>query len=481
MPANQRPFLKLSDLSNQVNRVLELNFGSRRYWVLAEISNLNFSKQRGNYYLECIEKAEDNIDIRARIAAIIWSTDYSKVVAFENQTGQKFTDGIQLLIEVSINYHPVYGLKLRIHDIDPAYTIGALEKQRQDTIQRLLTECSDSVKQQGNHFFTKNKSLLLPRVIQRIAVLSSSSAAGYEDFKQLLFNNEFGYTFFLDSYYSLVQGEQNAAALHNKMLEIFRSGKNYDVLVIIRGGGSQTDFLIFDQFEMGKIVAKFPIPILTGIGHQKNQTIVDLMAHTANTSPSKAAEFIVAHNRKFETELISLQQRIIIRSQQRISTAFQSGAQMHSQIVNRTRDLIGNQHKKLGLLNQSVISSSGNHISLQKNYLLNITSNLLVKPRIKIAAEKNQLKHLLPRIEHSGIRLVKSYHASLQNSISMIRAMTPANILKRGFAIVKFNNEIITDAGEIKKGDEISIILSGQQIEAAVQSKKSYDGKEFDV
>jgi exodeoxyribonuclease VII large subunit len=481
MPVNQHSVLKLSDLSHQVNRVLELNFGSRRYGVLAEISNLNFSKQRGNYYLECIEKAEDNIDIRARIAAIIWSTDYSKVVAFENQTGQKFRDGIQLLMEVSVNFHPVYGLKLRIHDIDPAYTIGALEKQRQDTIQRLLTECSDFVKQQGDQFFTKNKSLPLPKVIQRIAVLSSSSAAGYEDFKQLLFTNEFGYTFFLDSYYSLVQGEQNAAALHNKMLEIFRSGKDYDVLVIIRGGGSQTDFLIFDQFEMGKIVAKFPVPILTGIGHQKNQTIVDMMAHTANTSPSKAAEFIVAHNRKFETELISLQRRIIIRSQQRISTAFQSGAQMHSQIVNRTRDLINNQHKTLRLLNQSVISSSEDLIGIQKNFLMNTISHLLVKPRIKIAGERSHLKHLLPRIENSGIRLLKSYQASLQNSISMIRAMTPANILKRGFAIVKFKNEIITDADKVEKGTEISIILSGQQIDASVQSKKPYDGKEFDV
>lgn len=481
MSVNQRQFLKLSDLSNQVNRVLELNFGSRRYWVLAEISNLNFSKQRGNYYLECVEKAEDNIDIRSRIAAIIWSTDYSKVLAFEKQTGQKFQDGIQLLIEVSVNFHPVYGLKLRIHDIDPSYTIGALEKQRQDTIHRLLSECSDSIKQAGNQFITTNKLLQLPAVIQHIAVLSSSSAAGYEDFKQLLLNNEFGYTFYLDSYYSLVQGEQNAAALHNKMLEIFRSGKKYDVLVIIRGGGSQTDFLIFDQFEMGKIVAKFPIPILTGIGHQKNQTIVDMMAHTANTSPSKAAEFIVAHNRKFETELISLQRRIIIRSQQRISSAFQSGAQLHSLIVNRTRDLITNQQKVLRFLNQSVISQSANLISIQKNFLINTTSNLLVKPRIIIAGEKNLLKHMIPKIENSGTRLIKSQQSSLQNSISMIRAMTPANILKRGFAIVKYNNEIVADADKIEIGKSISIILSGQEIDATINSKKPYNGKEFDV
>ncbi|RYF92166.1 MAG: hypothetical protein EOO02_25160, partial [Chitinophagaceae bacterium] len=147
----------------------------------------------------------------------------------------------------------------------------------------------------------------------------------------------------------------------------------------------------------------------------------------------------------------------------------------------RTRDLISNQHKVLRLLNQSVISSSRNLISLQKNYLVSTTSNLLVKPRIKIAGEKNQLKYLLPRIENSGIRLVRSSQTSLQNSISMIRAMTPANILKRGFAIVKYNKEIITDFGKIEKGEEISIILSGQEIDATVQSKKLYDGKEFDV
>ncbi len=459
MPAESRSYLKLSDLTKRINKTIEENFGSAKYWVLAEISNLNYNSQRGNYFFECIEKSSDNNDIRSRVGATIWNSDSPRVSMFERVTGQKFREGIQMLMLVSVNFHPVYGLKLRIHDIDPAYTIGALEQQKQATIQRLLTECSEYIVKHGDQFLTKNKQLTLRPVLQRIAVLSSSSAAGYEDFKQLIQNNEFGYVFELDSYYTLVQGEQNANALYRKLLEIYNTKIRYDAVVIIRGGGSSSDFLIFDQFELGKIVAKYPYPVITGIGHQKNETIVDMMAHTANTSPSKAAEFIIAHNRKFETSILDMKHRIIIQGQQRLSVAANMLNAKRSLVINRTRDMIRDQRQ---IINQ-------------------LGAELLVKPKVMITSERKHLQYFQQRIQTSSLQLLKNKNANVANAFSLVKAMAPSNILEKGFALIKQNDRVIVDASKLEPGDQVSIILSGKELGSVIQSKNDYHGTDIDL
>jgi exodeoxyribonuclease VII large subunit len=459
MPAELRSYHKLSDLTQKITRAIEDQFGAARFWVLAEISNLNYNRQRGNYFFECIEKSSDTNDIRARISAAIWNSDAPRVSMFERVTGQQFREGIQMLMQVSVSFHPVYGLKLRIHDIDPSYTIGALEQQKQANIQRLLTECADAIVKVGDQFITNNKKLTLRPVLQRIAVLSSSSAAGYEDFKQLIQNNEFGYVFELDSYYTLVQGEQNATALYRKLLEIYNTKIRYDAVVIIRGGGSTSDFLIFDQFELGKIVARYPYPVITGIGHQKNETIVDMMAHTANTSPSKAAEFIIAHNRKFETSLIDMKNRIIIQAQRRIANETALLHAKRSFVINRTRDLINDHRQGINLL----------------------SAGLLVKPRILIASEKKHLQQFQQRLQTASMQLIKSKNSDVSNALSLVRAMAPANILKKGFAIIKQNERVIVDASKLEPGDTVNIILSGKELESIIQSKKDYHGTDIDL
>jgi exodeoxyribonuclease VII large subunit len=214
-----------------------------------------------------------------------------RIEEFEKNTGQAFTNNLHVLVQVSVDYHALYGLSVSVLDIDSNFMLGILEQQRNATLERLVKE-NDFIQKEGDGYSTYNSQLKLAAVIHKVAVISSSSSAGNEDFRHTMQHNDFGYVFQIDDYYTVVQGDNNAKLFLNKLIEIYSTGIPYDAIVINRGGGSQSDFLIFDNYNIGRAVAKFPIPVITGIGHQKNVSITDLMAHTHTKTPTKAAEFI---------------------------------------------------------------------------------------------------------------------------------------------------------------------------------------------
>ena len=478
---NTIPFIKLSALTRQIHNVVRNTFANARFWVVADISNCSYYEQKGYYYFDLVEKSESGNQLVARIQANAFADGTEKIRKFQNITGQKFQDGIHVLLQVSVEYHPVYGLKLVVLDIDSNYTIGFLEQQRQQTLELLLANCPEYIRKEGDHFITRNNSLPLPPVIQKIAVVSSHSSAGYQDFKHTLENNNFGYAYQVDSYYTMVQGELNADAVCKTFINVFNSGKNYDVVVLIRGGGAPTDFLIFDQYSLARVIAKFPIPVITGIGHQKNETIADLMAHTATKTPTKTAELIIAHNRLFEQKLTDLQNNMLIRTQQRLGKTNRDLASIHSKVVNTSRDLLNSGRDLLGSIRQQVSNNSGMLLQVQHRLLMRLTSSLVQKPTVMLVHRKGELANRVNMLNTARENFIKSKDRRLENYISLIRVMSPSQILKRGFAIVKYQGDIITDASEVEEGRDISIILSGTVIESTVISKKPFDGKEFDL
>ena len=451
--------IKLSELTAKVQNALSAAFANKHFWVIAEVTNYSFYSQKNHHYFDLVEKAQSSSEIVAKMPAVAWATGDISIRNFERSTGQKFKNDIQVLVNVSIDFHPSYGLKLTLHDVDVNFTIGALEKQKQETLERLLDECSDFISKIGDRFITLNNRLPLPEVIQNIAVISSSQSAGLHDFTHTIESNSFGYRFNLVNYYTVVQGEAKAELVYNKMLEVFLSGIAYDVVVIIRGGGGQTDFLIFDQFILGKIVAKFPIPVITGIGHQKNETIVDLMAHTSTKTPTKAAEFIIAHNRAFEEKIASYQNSIIIKSQQ---------------IINRHKDLL--VHSR-----QVVVNKTKDILYRNKNGLINAGLQLSAKPKIIVAGKVNELANIVSHLKTFHLQFLKNQANNLNHFTSIIKTMSPANILKKGFAIVKVNGVITGDPEIINTGSEMSVILSNKEIKTTVKSKIEYHGEDFDV
>lgn len=473
-------YIQLSELNAKINSAIETAFNTQRFWVVADVTNHSCRPPKNYHYFELVEKDSNSDNIIARIEGKAWGEGAKQIMNFERVTGQKFTNNIHVLIQAKINFHNVYGLSLELLGIDNNFTLGVLEKQRQATLASLIANNS-FIKKIGDKYITRNNQLTFPAVIQRIAVISSKTSAGNEDFRHTLLNNPFGYLFFIHDYYTVVQGEANADQFLSKLIEVFQSQNPYDAVVITRGGGAQTDFLIFDNYNIGRAVAKFPIPIITGIGHQKNETITDIMAHTQTKTPTKAAEFIIAHNRAYEDVILSFQKTILIKSQQLFSIHFQSLSVLNSIVVNNSRNILNLYKDNLVQINQITINISKSILFNNKNTLLSISSQILSKPKIILYNRINDIANTISNLKTFNAMYLKSQRGYLGHYISIIKMMSPNNILRKGFAIVKANNKITGNPDEIKIGYDIEVILADTRIKSTVKQKTKYDGTDFNL
>ena len=269
----------LSELCTEIQEVVE-NDLLERYWVRAEIASLS---ARGHCYMELVEKAENNT-LAAKVRATCWNNVYSLLSAyFIQETGQALRVGMQVLVEVSVDFHPVYGLSLNVWNIDPTYTQGDLAKQRQATIRRLTEDGVLELQQ----------NLEIPTLVRKVAVISAADAAGYGDFCDQLKNNRFGFRFELSLFAATMQGDHAPRSIIQALGKIASKEEKWDIVVIIRGGGATTDLGCFDDYELASHCAQFPLPILSGIGHTRDMSIVDMVTHTSVKTPTAAAEWLI--------------------------------------------------------------------------------------------------------------------------------------------------------------------------------------------
>jgi exodeoxyribonuclease VII large subunit len=429
--------LRLSELCSLIDDALKIAFNDKAYWILAEIKERN---DKGEYiYLELVEKAANGTEIVARVNASVWRREALAAFRnFEDLTGKRPEKGMQVLVKAGVNYHPVYGLSLQLFDIDSQHMLGQLELLRRKTIEQLAAK--PGIRLIDNVLHTPNKNLELAPVIQKIAIITSASAAGYQDFLHTLEQNVFGYKFSCATYFSILQGEKAAEQMKEQLLKIFEDSKNkkqFDAVVIIRGGGAQSDLLPFDNFNLSHAVARFPVPVITGIGHLRNETIVDMVAHTATKTPTQAAELIIGHNRSFEEEVMGLRELITLR----------------------TNNLLAKHHRKLDHVGailsggtMQLLNTSGNQLN---RMLEKISSGAQ-----KIALSENQrigeLQRNLPVLSE---RLLERHRHRLDILTERVKNLSPENVLKRGYAMIVKNEQLIVSAKQINKGDEVKIVM----------------------
>jgi len=279
----------LHELGTLIRRVISLNFQDR-LWVKAEIASCKVV--RGNAYLELIEKEEGNSErVTAQQSAVIWQNSFQRINLKLTEPLLAFLEeGREILILVQVDYNVRYGLKLVIEDIDPAYTLGKLFQKRQELERLIYTEKLNE----------PNKKIKLPAVIQKIAILSNNQAAGYQDFIHQLFNNSSGYTFSVQLFPISLQGNLVEDTVKTQFQEISKSNENFDVVLILRGGGSKLDLSGFDSIEICRSISNFPIKVISGIGHEIDETLVDLVAGISLKTPTAVAEYILQHNQSFE-------------------------------------------------------------------------------------------------------------------------------------------------------------------------------------
>ncbi len=445
--------MRLSELNILIRNTISDTFQNSTFWIIAELSNVNYYQTKNYYFFDLIEKDEVNKAIVAKITASAFGPGSQRIQNFEQVTGQNFSGNIQVLMQVSVDYHVVYGLKLLLKDIDPSYTLGNLERQRQQTLLRLLKEYPDEISHVNGEYITPNKRLQLPVVIQDIAILSSENAAGYTDFVQTLKTNNFGYQFYLYPYFTTVQGEGNASLLVDKMNEVIQSGAHYDVMVIIRGGGSQSDLLLFDQYEIARAIALFPIPIITGIGHHKDISIADLMANSPTQTPTKAAEMVIGQNRSFEQGIMDLKHELLLKVNYILSVNRESLLLSKQQIINKGKQKIQNKQRDLSLVGRE----------------------LTIKPIIIISKKMQDLIFQKENLKERSTNIINKKIELLNHFKELLLIINPINTLKRGFAIIKKDTKIITKSTEIKIGEALDIQFYDGSVRAIVNNKISKD------
>jgi len=375
------PSIRLSEFVSEIEDCIVATFYGETFWITAEISDVNKKPDKRWCYLKFVEKEGKTISVE--ISAVFWSQGYAYIEKFEQETKQHFKDGIEITCKVKVTFHKRYGLKLEVLEIDYAYALGKIESERQQTLDKLLAENKGSIKLIGEQYYTYNKSLPIPSVIQHIALITAPDSDGQRDFKQELENNPYQYSFFVEEFVTQIQGDKAHELILSKLKLIEESKTPFDVVAIVRGGGSQIDLKPFDEYELAKYVATFPIPILTGIGHDRNTSIVDLMARQEKT-PTKVANVIIQRNFQFEQSIAELKERLKDRIEE--------------------------------LFNEA----------------------------------KNNLKELK----------------------RFVKASDPLTILKKGFAIVKRDDIILTNATSIQPDTEIQIQFDKETFYSTVTKKK---------
>ena len=423
----QRNTLTLYELNALVRRTLELEM-SDDYWVEAELSEVH--EVRGHCYMELIQKDARNNTPVAKASAKCWATVWRLVRPhFERVTGQNLHAGMKVLLKVSAQFHENYGFSWIVNDIDPTYTMGDMARKRQEIIRQL--------KEEG--VFDLQKDLQLPMFCQRIAVISSANAAGYGDFVNQLDGNEFGFRFHAKLFPAVMQGEAVETSIISAFEKIYaeiNSGlpaHSFDCVVIIRGGGATSDLSGFDTLALAENVANFPLPVITGIGHERDESVLDMVSHTRVKTPTAAAAFLISNLKSVLDEIEDCEQRIHAKVKQRMDMEkirLQTYARQIPMLfsVVRTR-----QEALLGQLLVKMKSSVGYRLQNERHRMIVIENNIQPLLSRKLIAERHQLDLLSQRL----------------------MGLDPNRLLKRGYSITLKDGRTVRDVSMLKEGDEI--------------------------
>ncbi len=362
-------YCSLSELLGQVKGVLE-NGLPGHFWVIGEIMELHENR---HCYLELVEKSEEKNALLAKARATIWASRFGMLRPFfEASTGTTLKSGIKILCKASIEFHPLYGLSLNITDIDPSYTIGDLSRKKQEVIQRLRKE----------GVYDMNRELPFPLVPQRIAVISSESAAGYGDFMNSILENRHGFHFYSKLFPSLMQGEEAPGSIIAAMENIYESESDFDCVIIIRGGGSKADLESFNQYELAYFITQFPLPVLTGIGHERDESVADMVAHRGLKTPTAVAEFLIDQLLAFEFRLSALLDRLSTRVNGRVQADMARLDRFRGELVHLSRALLQNQSEYLRHTSQRMRRELGNQLDRKRDYLTHLKKRTeLVDPQ----------------------------------------------------------------------------------------------------
>lgn len=439
--------LLLSQLLEQVETTLKKEFSSST-WIRAEILELQVNR-RGHCYIELIEKGQDDDAIVARARATIWASKFNMLKAyFETTTGMPLKNGIKILCKVNIGFHKVYGFSINITDIDPAYTLGDLARKKQEVIRQLREE----------GVMDMNRELPFPTVPQNIAVISSETAAGYGDFMDSISAESQQYRIHTRLFQASMQGDDAPASIIRALDEIHESKIPFDCVVLIRGGGSRADLECFNSYDLAYYITQFPIPVVTGIGHERDESVADLVAAYGLKTPTAVAEFLLEKFLAFDFRLSSYRDRL-------------------SHLVSSS---VKKQEMRLERLAADLSHLTGGYLYRERERCERLGKNLTQLSRIFVQRHRERLDHSAQRIRQgSGFRLSREKER-LRHMESKTELVDPVRVLKRGYSITMHKGKVLKDTGAVKAGEHLETRLQDGSVYSTVEKIKSSDDKRKD-
>jgi len=452
--------LRLSELSAIIADVFRHHFGAQRFWVTAEITGLKLS--RGHCYLQLAEKDESGATPKAEFRGNIWSFQYERLSQrFFRMTGSPLKENIEVLLCVEVKYHERYGLSLVVHDIDPAYTMGRLEMEKRQTLEKLRRE----------GYLERNSQLPLPLVPQRIALISAEDTRGYEDFMNRLSHHPGNYRFEVTLYNSLLQGDLAAGDIIAQLNRINtdRISKGYDMVAMVRGGGATSGMECFNNYALAVAIATFPLPLITGIGHHSDNSVADAVAALHRMTPTDVANFFIEQASAFEAginrngaalaelvrDLLSQEADAAAGAVYRLKQSV--GGRLTEAMRRLDQTAYGMRHRLQGRLLE------------EKHTLLSSSEKLRREARLQPRLERAALDMSSDRIRNTLRTVLKTEEGRLQHREEQIRLLDPGVILKRGYSYTLKGAVQVTRPEQVKAGDIITTVMEGGSIDSEVK------------
>ena len=405
--------ITLLELNGRVKSTLQFEMPDA-YWVQAEISSISPSGQ-GHCYLELVQKDATGRNFLAKAKANIWRGTWLKLKPyFEAQTGETLKVGMKVLLQVTVTFHEVYGYSLVVQDIDPTYTMGDMARRRKEILEQL----------EKDGVIGLNRELEIPALPNRIAVISSATAAGWGDFRDQLANNIYGFRFYVKLFPALMQGDDVERSVISALNAVAMRRDDFDVVIIIRGGGAVSELSCFDSYNLAFNIANFPLPVITGIGHERDDTVADVVAHTKVKTPTAAAEFII--NKVFDTA---------------------------SELENLTRRMSDAISERMNAEKVRIERSSQKLPSL-------------------FAVLKTRQEQVLETIWIRSVNGVRNMLTAQTHKLEIVdktlAAADPAVILKRGYSLTRAGGRVVKCASDLKKGDRLTTLFSDGSVESEI-------------
>lgn len=425
----------LSEFNARIEAHLNGKADVQNQWVIAETSDLRLNRS-GHCYTELIEKDDKGVTI-AKVGAAMWANTYRELYhKFLRTTGQVLSTGMKVLVNVTASFHRLYGIKVVINDIDPSYTMGDMARQRQEILSRLTAE----------GLIDRNKKQQWFDVPRRIAIVSAAGAAGYGDFMNQLACNPYGLQFYTCLFSAVMQGAQTVPTVMAALDRIDQYADLFDCVVIIRGGGATSDLNSFDNYDLAAAVARFPLPVIVGIGHERDETVLDYVAAIRVKTPTAAAEWLIQQGANALAHLDELQEAV----------------------VTAVRDTVSQAREQLAYFTSMIPAAARRIIDTNRIRLDNFTTNIPLAASNLIAAQRIRLERASERIGEAVDHALQREQQRLQALGEKAALLSPENTLQRGYALVTTNGKCVVDGDQLHSGDEIHIQFAAGTTDATV-------------